>query len=246
MVQTEATLITAGDVGISAQARAMPELDGVLDGLARRDTVRGGSLLDLGCGMGGLANYIAGRLGLEDVIGVDVEAERLKAAASRGLRPLLLDLNQDPLPLGDGSVRIVTCFGVLAYLSLYDNVLSEAARVLDNEGWLLVSMPNLGSYTNRLSLAFGFQPHAVAVSRHHQAGKIRNHRDDRMSANMPPLLHGATLKCMRELLDDYGFDTIAVRGFTPWPRRRPVIDGLMSRAPSLSRRFLILARKRSA
>jgi SAM-dependent methyltransferase len=246
MVQTDAVLITDGDLGISAQARSMPELDAVLDGLAHRSTVRGGVLLDLGCGMGGLANYIAGRLGLDDLIGVDVDAERLKAAASRRLRPLLLDLNEDPLPLEDGSVQVVTCFGVLAYLSLYDNVLAEASRVLDNEGWLLVSMPNLGSYTNRLSLALGFQPHAVAVSRHHQAGKIRNHRDDRISANMPPLLHGATLKCMRELLGDYGFDTVTVRGFTPWPRRRPVIDGLMSHAPSLSRRFLILARKRSA
>ena len=223
----------------------MPELDAVLDGLARLDTIRGGTLLDLGCGMGGLANHVAHRLGLEDLFGVDLDVERLKAAAARGLRPLLLDLNQDPLPLDDGSVQVVTCFGVLAYLSLYDNVLSEAGRVLDDDGgWLLVSMPNLGSYTNRLSLALGYQPHAVAVSRHHQAGKIRQHRDERVSANMPPLLHGATLKCMRELLDDYGFETIAVRGFTPWPRRRPLVDGLMSRVPSLSRRFLILARKR--
>jgi SAM-dependent methyltransferase len=241
MVQTDAALVSAEDIGISAQARSMPELDAVLDGLG---TVRGGTLLDLGCGMGGLANYVARRLGLEDLIGVDLDAERLKAAAARGLRPLLLDLNQDPLPMGDGSVQVVTCFGVLAYLALYDNVLSEAARVLAPDGWLLVSMPNLGSYTNRLSLALGYQPHGVAVSRHHQAGKIRRHRDERASANMPPLLHGATLSCMRELLDDYGFETTAVRGFTPWPRRRPLVDGLMSRVPSLSRRFLILARKR--
>jgi SAM-dependent methyltransferase len=94
----------------------------------------------------------------------------LKAAGSRGVRPLLLDLNHDPLPLEDGSVRVVTCFGVLAYLSLYDNVLSEASRVLAAEGWLLLSMPNLGSYTNRLSLLFGGQPHGVAVSRHREAG----------------------------------------------------------------------------
>jgi hypothetical protein len=61
---------------------------------------------------------------------------------------------------------------------------------------------------------------------------------------MPPLLHGATLRCMRELLGDYGFETEMVRGFAPGPRRRPVVDGIASCFPSLSRRFLILARKR--
>lgn len=245
MLQTDAT-ITDGDLGISAQARSMPELDAILDVIAGHTPVGHGVLLDLGCGMGGLANHIAGRLGLADRIGVDVDADRLRAAGSRGLRPLLLDLNDDPLPLESGSVQVVTCFGVLAYLSLYDNVLSEASRVLAGDGWLLVSMPNLGSYVNRLSLLLGYQPHAVAVSRHRDAGKIRTRRDDRVSANMPPLLHGATLKCMRELLDDYGFDTVTVRGFAPWPRRRPVVDGLLGHLPALSRRFIILARKRAA
>jgi SAM-dependent methyltransferase len=240
------TIVTEDDREISAQARSMPELDGVLERLARHDTRQGGALLDLGCGMGGLANHIGGRLGVDDIIGVDLDAERLKAAGSRGVRPLLLDLNHDPLPMEEGSVRVVTCFGVLAYLSLYDNVLSEASRVLAAEGWLLLSMPNLGSYTNRLSLLFGCQPHGVAVSRHREAGKVRRHHDDRRSANMPPLLHSATLRCMREVLDDYRFDTVLVRGFAPGPRRRPILDDLASQFPSLSRRFLILARTRPA
>ena len=141
-------------------------------------------------------------------------------------------------------MKVVSCLGLLAYLPLYDNVLSEATRVLDDDGWLLLSMPNLGSYSNRISLLLGFQPHAVAVSRHREVGKIRRRPDGRPSPNMPPLLHSATLRCMRELLDRYGFDVVTVRGFAPGPRRRPVLDNLMSRLPSLSRRFLILARKR--
>ena len=238
------TSVTEGDIGISAQARSIPDLDAMLDVLASTGPVPGGTLVDLGCGMGGLAHYIGGRLGLEHLIGVDLDAERLKAAASRGLRPLLLNLSEDPLPLNAKSAKVVTCFGLLAYLPLYDNVLSEASRVIEDDGWLLVSMPNLGSYTNRLSLLLGYQPHAVAVSELHQAGKIRGHRGELISANMPPLLHGATLRCMRELLDDYGFDVVKVRGFAPWPRKRAVIDSILAHVPALSRRFLILARKR--
>jgi hypothetical protein len=122
--------------------------------------------------------------------------------------------------------------------------MSEAARVLDDGGWLLLSMPNLGSYVNRLSLFLGYQPHGVAVSRHREAGKIRGRSDGTVSANMPPILHSATLRCMREVLTSYGFDTVTVRGFVPGASRRPVIDDVMSHLPSLSRRFLILARKR--
>ncbi|HEV8623355.1 MAG TPA: class I SAM-dependent methyltransferase [Acidimicrobiia bacterium] len=79
------TIVTEDDREISAQARSMPELDGVLERLARHDTRQGGALLDLGCGMGGLANHIGGRLGVDDIIGVDLDAERLKAAGGRSL-----------------------------------------------------------------------------------------------------------------------------------------------------------------
>jgi SAM-dependent methyltransferase len=236
--------VTTDDEGISVQARSMLDLDWVLDRLLQRDGRRGGGLLDLGSGMGALASHIGARLGLEELIGVDLDPERLKGAAARGVRPLLLDLNEDPLPLPAGSVRVATCFGLLAYLNLYDNVLGESARVLEDGGWLLLSMPNLASYFNRFSLLFGYQPHAVAVSRYRQAGMIGHHRSEKTSSNMPPLLHGATLRCMREVLDDYGFDVEIVRGFAPGDRRRRIVDGIACRIPGLSRRFLILARKR--
>jgi SAM-dependent methyltransferase len=238
-------VVTAADRGISAQARAQSDLDWVLDRLVRQGSVRPGTLLDLGCGMGALARHIGGRLGLTELIGVDLDPDRLKAAAERGVQPLLLDLNTEALPVASGSVELVTCFGLLAYLSLYDNALSEAQRVLEDGGRLLLSMPNLGCYANRIALLLGYQPHAVAVSRHRQAGTIGARRDPNTSTNMPPLLHGATLRCMRELLDNYGFDTETVRGFAPGPRRRPVVDDVASRFPSFSRRFLIVARKRA-
>ena len=237
--------VSDADLGISAQARSMRDLDWILDRLIERDPARRGGLLDIGCGMGALTAHIGGRLGTSELTGVDLDSERLKAAAARGIRPLLLDLNTDSLPLTSGSKRVVTCFGVLAYLNLYDNVLAESARVLEDGGWLVLSMPNLASYANRLSMLFGYQPQAVAVSRFRQAGMRGKRRDPNASANMPPLLHAATLRCMREVLDGYGFDVEIVRGFAPG-ERRSLLDRLTRPFPSLSRRFLILARKRAA
>ena len=235
--------VSEADLSISVQARALPDLDRVLKGLVQRDPVPPKALLDLGCGVGGLTTHIGRRLGITELIGADLSTERLEMAARRGIRPFVVNLERDRVPVASESVGMVTCFGLLAYLTLYDNCLSEAARVLDDNGWLLFSMPNLGNYGNRLAMLFGFQPHGCAVSRHRLAGTL-GHPNRDASTNMPPLLHGATLRCMKELLDAYGFDVVITRGFTPSGSRRPVIDRLADRFPSLSRRFIVLARKR--
>jgi SAM-dependent methyltransferase len=233
------------DRGTSAQARALGDLDRMLDELARRAPAPG-ALLDLGCGMGGLTAHVGERLGICKVFGADYDPERLVVAARRGVRPMRIDLDQDALPLETGSVGLVTSFGVLAYLRLYDNTLSEAARVLEDGGWLLISMPNLGSWANRLALLFGFQPHSVTVSEHRRVGTVGGRGKRKPSQNTPPLLHGATLRCMRDLLDELGFDVVVTRGFTPPGRsRRRLADRVAVRFPSLARRFLILARRRA-
>src|SRR3954467_3117296 len=125
--QSLVPVVNEADLGISALARSMPDLDRVLAGLVRRDPRTGGGLLDVGCGVGGLATYIGAKLGPDELVGVDVDPARLREAAARGVKPFMLDLNVDALPLGSGSMRLVTCFGVLAYLNLYDNTLSESA-----------------------------------------------------------------------------------------------------------------------
>lgn len=238
------TNLTPDDLAISAQARATDDLDRMLDQLSRLLVSSPATLLDVGCGLGALSERIARRLGSGRVIGVDCDARRLEVAASRGLETHVVDLNQGRVPLPSGSVDLVTCFGVLAYLTTYDACLSEAARVLHDQGWLMLSMPNLASWRNRLSLLFGYQPAHVAVSAaQRRAGTLqaRKHRVGRQA--MPPALHAATLRCIRELLDNFGFDVVVVRGFKPGASLG-LAHRLGARVPSLSRRFLILARKR--
>lgn len=231
------------DFGISAQARALPDLDRMLDHLSSRTDGSIGPLLDIGCGMGALTARIGQRLGADRLIGVDCDVARLDVACQRGIETHIVDLEADPIPIAGASVGLVTCFGVLAYLTLYDQVLAETARVLDDGGWFLFSMPNLASHQNRLALLLGYQPSQVDVSSPHRgAGTLHKRKLSRR--NMPPLLHAATLRCMKELLDDYGFDVELVRGFSPRPFRNPVLRRAASHFPAWSRRFIILARKR--
>jgi trans-aconitate methyltransferase len=234
-----------GDLSISAQARALPDLDRMLDQLSRRSPRPIDGLLDLGCGMGALTSRIGDRLGIERLVGVDNDDERLWAADKRGIETHVVDLELDRIPLASGSVGLVTCFGVLPYLCLYDQVLGETARVLEDGGWFLFSMPNLASHQNRLAILFGYQPSQVDVSSPFRgAGTLRRRPLNRQG--MPPLLHAATLRCMKELLDLYGFDVELVRGFSPRPFRNATLRRAASHFPAWSRRFLILARKRPA
>ncbi len=237
--------VDADDLGISAQARALPDLDRVLDALARRADAPPGALLDVGCGMGALTRHIGRRLSIQRLIGVDIDRDRLAVAAARGIETHVVELESGTIPVPSRSVGLVTCFGVLAYLPLYDQALSEAARVLEDGGFFLFSMPNLASPHNRLALLLGYQPSQVDVSSPSRgAGTLHRHSLNRQG--MPPLLHAATLRCMKELLDDYGFDVVLARGFDPRPFRNGVMRRAAGHLPSWSRRFLVLAHKRPA
>lgn len=239
--------LTDEDYLISATVRHLPRLHRVLrrlETLPERDRPK--SLLDLGCGIGGLTLHIARRLGIEEVMGVDINPERLERAAARGIKTLRVNLDMDSLPLADASVGLVTSFGVFEHLVFYDNTMAETARVLKDGGWFLISMPNLGSYLNRAALLLGFQPREVEVSRTVSAGLMPFYR--RAPSKGVPLghVHTATFRCMRHLLEHYHFDVVTAQGFSPdfGSLAIQLLDLLFGNIPSLSRRFIILAQRK--
>jgi SAM-dependent methyltransferase len=226
-----------------ATGHAVEKLEHCLETIAASN-VAGGRLLDLGCSWGTLGVYVAGRLDLGDVVGVDRVPDRLAWAAQSGVDTILADLTTDlPLPLEDGTVAVVTSFGAVEHLLWYDDFLREVHRLLAPNGWLLLSMPNLGSYVNRIALFAGYQPRDVEVARQSTPGILPIYRSKVQRA---PLGHPhvATVRCMRQLLNLIGMEVVEVHGFGPHANgfsRLP--DHVFNRFPSLSRRVLILARK---
>jgi SAM-dependent methyltransferase len=206
----------------------------------------GRSLVDLGTKYGTLGAYVAARLGLEDVIGIDRFEDALEIAAGEGVRTILADLATDlPLPIDASSAAVVTSFGAIEHLPWFDELLLEAHRLLVPNGWLLLSTPNLASYLNRAALLAGYQPRDVEVARRFTPGILPSYRTH---ATRKPLGHPhvATLRAMTELLTMTGFDVVSVHGFgPPGPRAQRVLDALFSRFPSLARRVLILSRKKA-
>jgi SAM-dependent methyltransferase len=232
------------DLGM-ATVYGLPALDACLDRVVEsRGDTEPGMLVDLGCAAGGLTRYVAKRIGSTRVVGVDRHRDRLAWAKRRGVETHLLDLDTDRVPVGDGAAELVTSFGALEHLAWYDHFLDEVRRVLRPDGWFLLSNPNLGSYVNRAALLFGFQPRDVEVSQRTAPGILPVYRhDQRFSLGHPRTL---TVRCLRGLLEEFGFEVVELHGLAPYPRGLTrLLDRILGRFPSLARRVIVLARLHS-
>jgi SAM-dependent methyltransferase len=215
----------------------MPALLAALDPIPRGKCK---DILDIGCGYGGLTSTVGRHLGAATVYGVDIDPRGKEEAEEKGVTFECLDVERTPLPYADASFDFVMSLGMLDYLPTFDGLLSEVRRVLRVDGHALLSIPNLGSWHNRIALLLGFQPRDIEVSNEAVVGTFARYRNDLPAGH----LHTATLKAFTELMQIHGFDELEVRGGAwkttqiGWPVA--VLDRLFSYSPSLARRFFYL------
>jgi len=113
-----------------------------------------GLLLDLGCRDGSLTDALG--FDGEDVVGLDIDMESLRAARSDGrLRGCLANLWDGRLPFRSGQFHVVLAGEVLEHLPFPDQIVAEAARVLRDDGSFAGSVPNAYRLRNRLRFAMG-------------------------------------------------------------------------------------------
>jgi SAM-dependent methyltransferase len=93
-----------------------------------------------------------------DAIGIEISAEAVKKLNERGIKGIVADVNRDSLPLDDNTIDIVLFQEVIEHLYNSDLIMTEIRRVLKPKGLLILSTPNLASWTNRVALLFGFNP----------------------------------------------------------------------------------------
>jgi 2-polyprenyl-3-methyl-5-hydroxy-6-metoxy-1,4-benzoquinol methylase len=127
---------TANPAARSLVARFRGTLDKLLD------RARPASILDVGCGEGVLSEAWAARLGVERVVGIDVEDARLRAEWESRARPGLefSTIEADAaLPFGDGEFELVAAIEVLEHAADPERMLTELVRCARSH--LLVSVP---------------------------------------------------------------------------------------------------------
>jgi SAM-dependent methyltransferase len=106
--------------------------------------VEGKRVLDAGCAAGHLSALLAGRGA--DVLGVDASAGMVALARRKFgdvARFEVADLTR-PLPVGPGSIDVVTASLVLHYIEDWGPVLAEFRRVLTSGGVLVFSVHHPG------------------------------------------------------------------------------------------------------
>ena len=120
--------------------------------------------LDIGCGDGNLTVEFAAKIGAGERYGVDNHEPALIEARRRGVTVEKVNLNNEPIPFPDSFFDVILCREVAEHLTNPDNLFQEMWRVLRTGGRCLLSVPNLCSLHNRISVLFGWHPTVISPS----------------------------------------------------------------------------------
>ena len=102
-----------------------------------------GPVLDIGCGSGAWLSRFPDR----ERFGIDHDPAKLGA---EGVTHVRLDIDGEPIHLGDRRFALISAIEVLEHLDSPGRVVALAGRYLADDGWLLLSTPNLHSAIARL------------------------------------------------------------------------------------------------
>ncbi len=181
--------------------------------LDRAVSLSGKCVLVDGCGIG---TYVRGiRRYTEQVVGIDIEVERVAEGAQNGI-PWLLGAVCERLPFPDSAFDVVFSHEVLEHVQDDRQACREIARVLRPGGYAAIFAPN------RL---YPFETHGVYINGRYRFGNkpFVNWLPDRLRNKLAPHVRAYTTAGLRALFSDTpmqvvshtqvypGFDNIVAR-----------------------------------
>lgn len=166
-------------------------------------------VLDVGCWNGALGHRLMESCSVT-IDGIERDPTRAEEARKKGYRRVdVIDLNA-PLPKFGGRDYDFILFGdVVEHLLYPEIVLYEISKILKPSGRVLVSIPNIAFFANRLSHLFGnwdYQDYGILDRTH---------------------LHFFTKRTMLKLLQEAGLRVTRMDGYVglyqyPWLIREPL------------------------
>lgn len=126
----------------------------VVEAVLRTTEIRPGDRwLDLGCNQGQFLSILAACF---QVSATGIDDWQPGKESPRGWRYMQGDLER-PVPLNE-SFRFVSALEVLEHMTDTDAFLEDCHRLLEPEGFLVISTPNINSLRNRAMVPFGEYP----------------------------------------------------------------------------------------
>jgi len=197
-------------------------------------------ILDLGCGDGSFVIKFRKHC---ETFGVDISQSAVKMAKEAGIDAYEVDVSSQSLPFQDEYFDIVYMGDVIEHLTDPDHAIKEVTRVLKQNGFLVLSTPNLAYWLNRLLLLFGRQPLFSEVSTAKTFGRGPR------SYNFLPVGHLRlfTYKALKEFLTYYRFNIVKVKGinYEDLPKILANIDKILSKIQPLSSNVILVATQKS-
>lgn len=115
--------------------------------------VSGARILNLGCGTSNDVWWLADK---NVIVGLDYASSGLRVAQRHRIAGVVGDLNFSPiLPFKDQSFDIVICKDILEHLLEPMAVLQEVRRVLKDDGYVIISVPNHFYFPMRIRILLG-------------------------------------------------------------------------------------------
>jgi SAM-dependent methyltransferase len=130
-----------------------------------------GRVLEVGCGWGELAEWIARKTGA-DVVAVDLSPRMVDLARERGVDARLADVEE--LPFADETFDVVVAAWMLYHVPDLERGLAEIARVL-RPGGTLVAATNSRLHLQELRDLVGSGPSTLKFSREDGEEHLRRH-----------------------------------------------------------------------
>ena len=135
-------------------------------------------VLEVGCANGRLSAYLTQELDCE-VIGIEMNLEAVRRAELRGTSVINADVEKDALDRVTGLFDVITFGDVLEHLRSPGAVLLRCKDRLAENGFVLVSIPNVAHYRVRLDLLrgrFDYQPTGLMDRTHLRFFTLRSAR----------------------------------------------------------------------
>ena len=157
--------------------------------------MRGKTVLEIGCGIGGPAIVIAGDFDARKVVGIDIEPQLIERAARNVRKAGLQDqidlqlVEPGPLPFDSRSFDVVFSKDAIVHIEDKPAIYGEIFRVLKPHGQFLAGdwfasenaddLPEFQHYLDLSHLTFAMQTAAQAEEIIREAGFSEIHLDDR-------------------------------------------------------------------
>ncbi|MFX0201452.1 MAG: class I SAM-dependent methyltransferase [Candidatus Hodarchaeota archaeon] len=178
-------------------------------------------ILDIGCGTGDLLSDFVSKY---ECFGIDVSGEAVKKAKQKGVNAYKHDI-EEGLPFTENFFNIIVMSEVLEHVVRTDYVLKETWRVLDKEGFFILTIPNVNSPLSWImQIFFDYPP---LYSSRYKSTHVRDF----------------TLRTIKRALANNGFKIYQIQGTYVYPFNNAFSNFIANRIYRFSEMILLLSTK---